>query len=626
MKRNDITHDNITQAIGYKLLALVAFAFIIGVLFIIADVGAATGYEISIYNAYPLYFWLFIIFSLTLGISILVIGAFSDPRSNWWLVGLAIVILNHLIIFLLPLFREYVIYGNTDPLLHIGYVNNILTVGHFGREYPGGENFYPASHILAASISFITNLSVEVIAKLLPSFFFGFYVVSIYLLAGAVGENRGQQLFTTALASLPPFTMMIAESKLFFVPRLLIFWQLPFILFLFYQGRKPLLNHSRYILMLVLTLLVAPFWHPTNGGLFLFGLLLMMGFVLFAWKRLTATEMQKTYCLPFQPRDALNSALIVFVTFWLWFANTLAFAYFVPNVRDTLLETGFRGSSLSEGILYLSRVKAAEMPLSDFVILLLKRQGSQLFYFSIAGIVSLDLWRQILFSKKQVSPNLAIFSFLFLLSVTGVIILTFIPLPYEFDRVVPFVTWLATMVLGLRLFQFFSKFRRRALMTSLLIVVLFLMAVHTVFISYPSPFILAANGQVTLTDIEGMKWFMDNRNENILTDSIIIGDWELAAAFRGMRESSVSFFISQRTMPPKHFGYDQNDTYGAFYKDDRYFLNHERLKVYSTHILRKYPKALQWTPEDFERLENDPTVSRIYNNGDFEVFFVKGIG
>ena len=55
----------------------------------------ATNYEFSIYDAYPLFFWVSLIGDIIIGAAILLFGAFlSDEQNNThWFFGIAIILL-----------------------------------------------------------------------------------------------------------------------------------------------------------------------------------------------------------------------------------------------------------------------------------------------------------------------------------------------------------------------------------------------------------------------------------------------------------------------------------------------------------------------------------------------------
>ncbi|MCK4733231.1 MAG: DUF1616 domain-containing protein, partial [Methanophagales archaeon] len=105
-----------------KIVAIIAFIFIISALTIIAKTPPASGYEISIYAAYPWYFWFLLVGAISCGITILVHQAFAEQKSNWWSIGLSIIIFTNLIIILLPIFRGYFISSGGDEITHLGMI------------------------------------------------------------------------------------------------------------------------------------------------------------------------------------------------------------------------------------------------------------------------------------------------------------------------------------------------------------------------------------------------------------------------------------------------------------------------------------------------------------------------
>ena len=85
--------DEITKFSGEtrftKVGAIMAFIFIILALMIIVKTPPASGYEISIYNVYPWYFWVFIIASIFIGQMIILSGGngASKISDNYWKIG-----------------------------------------------------------------------------------------------------------------------------------------------------------------------------------------------------------------------------------------------------------------------------------------------------------------------------------------------------------------------------------------------------------------------------------------------------------------------------------------------------------------------------------------------------------
>jgi hypothetical protein len=67
--------------------------------------------------------------------------------------------------------------------------------------------------------------------------------------------------------------------------------------------------------------------------------------------------------------------------------------------------------------------------------------------------------------------------------------------------------------------------------------------------------------------------------------------------------------------------------YGQFFAQDRYFVESKLSRMLYPEIFPEFEHLWRFTPEDFHRIDNiDPTVSRIYSNGEFWVHYVQGVG
>ena len=76
--------------------------------------------------------------------------------------------------------------------------------------------------------------------------------------------------------------------------------------------------------------------------------------------------------------------------------------------------------------------------------------------------------------------------------------------------------------------------------------------------------------------------------------------------------------------PPDHFGYADGETLGAMYNESHYLVITPAGRQFYPEIWPDYRQYWQYTPQDFERLETDPTVSKVYINGGFETYTVEG--
>jgi len=74
-----------------------------------------------------------------------------------------------------------------------------------------------------------------------------------------------------------------------------------------------------------------------------------------------------------------------------------------------------------------------------------------------------------------------------------------------------------------------------------------------------------------------------------------------------------------------HFGYDKYQFYGQNVTQDSYLLIPGFAYVYYSEAVPNYPLAWRWTAQDIVQLHEDPTVSILYSNGGYEVFYVKSV-
>ena len=610
-----------THLFSYRLLAFVGATSLIAALAVIRATPAADGYEISIYDAYPPYLWFLIGVSLAVGIWILVRQAFSEERSNWWVVGLALILLTSSIVLLLPLFRGYAAYGRFDQMYHLGLIRDIQLTGHFGAAGTTAENFYPITHILAATMSHVTGLDTKVLLMAAPTLLFLFYVVCIYLLSRELTLSHGQSLLVTAFGSLPLFSW----HQSFFIPSLSTFFLLPFLLFLYYRGRQTTSRRLEYGLLFVLMLFLMPFSHSANGGLFLVLVLscLHIGHSAYQWRRWKPMESsnahRSTLGLSF-----LNSIAIVLAVWFLWFS---AFRVFESTVQEASDLVVYGQSPLHQ---HLSSLGRAQASVYDVMKTFLVSYGPLLMYSMVAAVTGLVVWARLFFSGERTHPSQIGFP-LILISFAIWALLASLGLisggtTTAQQRYLPYVLFSATLMNGVGIGTFLKRPCLERLAVPIVSVALIASGVIGIFNLHLSPFMNNANQQVTTMDLEGTEWFFNHQSDAFLIDQIAFVQRTYQAAVLGAQvwPSNVRSISGEREKPPEHFGYDRNQTYGTAYAEDRYFVNDRLSRIwYPQGLGRQYEALWKWTPADFDGLEGDPTVSRLYNNGEFEVFYVE---
>jgi hypothetical protein len=134
------------------------------------------------------------------------------------------------------------------------------------------------------------------------------------------------------------------------------------------------------------------------------------------------------------------------------------------------------------------------------------------------------------------------------------------------------------------------------------------------------------NEQVTNMDWEGTEWFKEHSNKQILIDELGISLWRYYYAIYGPKEYNlimpVGYIYKQ---PPDHFNYLNKTFLGEYYNESKYIIITHLAKIRYPESYPDYKRLWRFTPDDFNQLESDETVFRLYDNGGFEAYFVKSI-
>jgi hypothetical protein len=128
---------------------------------------------------------------------------------------------------------------------------------------------------------------------------------------------------------------------------------------------------------------------------------------------------------------------------------------------------------------------------------------------------------------------------------------------------------------------------------------------------------------VTRMDLIGMSWVLKYRDARFLIDDIEVVQRRFADYFLGSETPILNVrMASQVAWPSEHFGFPEYEAYGQLYEGDRYFLMDKASELRYPGVFPEYPHHWSFTPDDFIRLSRDPTVDKIYSNGEFRAFYV----
>jgi len=606
------------KSLFYKTISCVGLLSILVSLFTVAQVLVTSGYEISIYEVFPFYFWILLIIAMSSGIFIIVNSLKENEKSNWWILGLFLIIYVNLILFLLPIFRGYYTYGRGDVLAHIGYIKDIIQFGTFAGAGNIDENLYPIIHIISTSIYYFTGISPELIVQFIPVLFYIFYIISIYLLSKELTGNLKASVLTTTLGSI----LIFRFDGNAFIPSTLLFFLMPFLLFLFYRSRGTSSHLYIYRSLLLLLLVTVPFFHPGEGTIILISFFVLIELSLFVYKNIIKDYISHNFPQKTDFRDySINLPLILATLWFVWFASSSLFFQKTREIASWLsYQTG-----RTDAITYSNILNSANLSLYQIIDFLVKFLGQDILYLSLSTIFCVIVLKKLL--KREVI-KVEEFTFLMLfISFSILLLLTFTNwFGFDYTRELKYLLFVSTIFSGIILYKLIevgNNFKK----STMLILCCFLIVSGTIgiFNSFSSPLVRGPNFQVTTMEISGSTWYVENRDKKLTTQSInnlypgqvrLFIESKYGVDF--LKKNSFVIYSS-----PDHFGYYKNDNYGESLNKSAYFLNFKLQRIAYDQIYPDLSNKWRFTSSDFEKLDNnDYTASEIYSNGEFWVYLV----
>lgn len=600
-----------------KILSIIAFTAITLAVLIINSTGPASGYEISIYSAYPVYFWILIVTSTLCGITILVSQAFNEKRSDLWILGLMVLFLTDFIILSLPLFRDYLVFGRGDVLTHIGFAKDILYTGHFQIAGTLEENLYPILHVLMVNFNYLADINFYSSSMVIPLIFYMFFILSMYLLAREITKDHGKTVLITAFASILTF----GSESLMLAPSVEGFFLIPLVIFLFYKTNTSETKIAEYILLLIVLLILIPFFHPGEVTFFLLLILVLISFSSHLYRRIC-----KNYSLTDRVPSIRKSSsvLLLLIVVWVaWFTSFSVFLGKIKLVRDWL----FYEVGTTNAMQYGSILSSANLSFYNFAFILMKMYGPYLMFFVLSAVICMVLLKKML-SSGRCKVNLKEFTFFILFSVFGVtILLSFTNfIGVDFGRVLKYELLISIFLNGAFLYSYFSK--KELKKKGMILITCFLLISGTIgiFNIYPSPLTRNPNSQVTAMELTGSNWFLDNWDKKLYMDDN--ANFYYGQIFRftnGVKSANYpDISVGKVLEGPDHFNYKNKSLYGQTYDSDFYYINMKLLRISYPSIYPEYRSKWRFTTQDFYRLDNnDTSVNSIYSNGEFWIYYVK---
>jgi len=585
-----------------KLLALVGLILTLFVVLIAAVVPPANGYEASIYEVYPWYFWVSVVGVFLAGQLAILRSAHGDLEGDrTWLFGLAAMFLVSAILLLMPYIRGYPVYGRADVLTHIGFIKNISKQG-----FVEPSNIYPSTHLLVRILAFATESEPMQVINIIPAVVSVTYFGSMVLLLSQMFDRRRMFLFGLVFVSVPS----LGTPHLLAVPFTHSMLLVPFVLYLFIREQRT--NTLPVRIALVTAVISLVIYHPLTT-LFLIAALAIY------WVFKRTSRFADEYV---GPTSSLSLLVAVFAAWYFTFPGII---FRIESILNAFLGEEESTSTLEN---YSSTISQTQPDLADILTLAVYKYGVEAL--TVALGVGFVLVAFLLWQRGRFSPNIYMltFSAVVLTFTVGSVLFFTMDLIVGFGRPLLMAQILALPLAG-AFWYLIWRFSRgvsdigSTAFTGLLVILLVLFVSLSTFTVYYSPNTSQMNHQVTEMEVSGTEWLFENRNETIAIDEFGISQdrfYDLHYGTEGERPS----IRDEETGPPEHFNYTVNRYAGESYASDSYLMLTKYGRITYQEKFPDYEEYWAYKPKDYERLEYDPTVSRTYDNGEFNSYLING--
>ena len=598
-----------------KTIAIICF-ILIPIALVVARNSPATGYEASIYYSTPPILWFSLILSIVCGITIIVHQIYNREyeKHNLWMIGLLLVFLSYTICLSLYIIRGYHMWCIAgDPATHLGYIKQIITVSHFPRNI-----FYPIAHIYTTELSQILSIDLISLHKLIPLFFGLLFIVFMYILAKSILPSKGQVILATVASCTlaQGWYLNLTPNHL----SNLLFPMLLFILVKVFTTRKL----QWEILLLIMVFLYPPF-HPVPT-------LALMITLIALWlpKRAFALINKDTSQTNNEGMGRFNATLLLILCIWAitWISSFFVWDSTIRNIHTLMVEGGpSHLSKLTEKITY------AEGYGYSVIEQIFKVEGGIFVYIILTLICLPILWKE-MHTNREINNLFSLYGPLSVFALF-IIMLYFFNVGFGPLRVLTYVVVMCTIFTGFILYKIIEKIRQinkaslHKFALALVIILLIGVSIHGMLKLYPSPYIVSSSWQTTQTEVEGMNWFFHNRDLAIKISGISIAPGRFADLLLTPEEKRAQWlpwywYLAEEAKAPYHFGYNNHSSLSASYNEDVYLGLTQRDKSIYIDVFPEIAE-LRWYLNDFEKLEHDRGVDKLYSSGGMDVWYVHAL-
>lgn len=599
-----------------KVVLIFLFLFL-SVALIITWNTPATGYEASIYSSTPLILWVSLIASVIAGITLVVVSVMKREleQNSLWKIGFLLVFMSYAVCLALFIIRGYYMWCMAgDPATHIGYIKEIINVGHIP-----GVVIYPIIHIYLSEIVFFTGLDLVFLHKLMPLIFSTLFILYMYIFAKTVFSNTAAALLVGVISC----TIFRTDFYLNLIPNGLSSLLLPLALFVIfkYLYQRDLV----WAIPLSILVILYPVFHPVPT--MFIGLVFLTLWISHIIPEIVRCIRKRKVTIPDLKnyRFKLILPLLVMLT---WFTFWISSFRIWDNTVRSIFQTIFSEGTSSESMDLMDTISYAQGYGYSVIEIGIKQYGVVMILFALSILAVLLLLRNLYHGRY----NRSLLSLLGPFGVLSIVmpVLFLFDLPFNAFRFLHAFMILMSILSAYALYYIlrykrgFSLLGRTSFAAVLVIMVISGLFLGSLLTLYPSPYNLGTSYQNTQSEVVGMEYVYDHRDVTTPLTGITIAPGRFAGALLTPGERAIQrlpTYLNDQNRVPWHFGYDNHSSLSSIYDRETDLVINQRDKVLYTNI---FPDMAQhrFTNQDFEQLKIDPGVEAVYSNGEFDFFKV----
>jgi len=574
------------------------------------------GYELDIYSSYPYYTWLFQYVSIGCGLLVLWRNVITKSESSSWVYGFILIILNNVGLISIPILKSYFVIGRHDALSHLGSVIDIVETGYVSQ-----NDLWPIMFLSVITLSSLSGISERIIMNIFPIIFYIIYILSIYLISHEIFEDKNTRIL--CLSSLS--TLLFSVHHAMFTPYHLSLSITPFLIFILIKFWKK--ESRKFTLLGIVCIIYLTYLHALTAYIMLI-FIMLLGFTNLIMNIITNYGNNDAIVdIKYFNKSTITIFSLLFISLNGWISKHGFFYHVFSPVFSVLFG---RKYYVQNTALWISNtILDSQISFFQLIFTTIKWYGSHaiMLFFSCLGMIFI-LYNVLRQRKQFVTKDITL---LYIWLVTNIALnivhLFYTYTNFGYDRLIFSTSALIPIYFGYSVtntLHFLNKTKSKKYFLIVIFSLIFLSAVNTSRSLFPSPYIKAANNQVTFHEINAMSWFYEYKDKAVFPHHIRM-TYRFAQAIYGRdyvnqrNDIPLSESPGPKYLIPDHFNYTVKSNLGEVYDSVIYI---PISKFDEDFYLGPYYDLDRFSKNDFMKILYDVSVNLLYSNGEVRIFEV----